>query len=67
MEKHDRFLKPKEVAECLSLSLSTVYFYAQTGQLPAVQIGKRWRIPADRLERWLENKLARQRKGVIHA
>ena len=34
----------KETAEYLRIPLPTVYYLVQRGQLPAVQIGGRWRI-----------------------
>jgi len=34
----------KETAEYLRIPLPTVYYLVQRGQLPAIQIGGRWRI-----------------------
>ncbi len=44
---------PKEVQEMLGISQTTVYRWLETGKLPAVKIGKLWRIPADALEELL--------------
>jgi excisionase family DNA binding protein len=41
----------KETAEYLRIPLPTVYYLVQRGQLPAVQIGGRWRIKKDLLDR----------------
>jgi excisionase family DNA binding protein len=41
----------KETAEFLGIPLPTVYYLMQRGQLPAVQIGGRWRVKRDLLER----------------
>ena len=41
----------KETAEYLRIPLPTVYYLVQRGQLPAVQIGGRWRIKKDSLDR----------------
>lgn len=41
----------KETAEYLRIPLPTVYYLVQRGQLPAVQIGGRWRIKKDALDR----------------
>ncbi len=41
----------KETAEYLRIPLPTVYYLVQRGQLPAVQIGGRWRIKKDMLDR----------------
>lgn len=61
----EKYLTVRQVSERLSLSISTTHFYVVTGQIPAIRIGTRWRIPADRLERWLENKLNRRRKEAV--
>ena len=47
---------PKEVQEMLGISQTTVYRWLESGQLPAVKIGKLWRIPADALEEMLRTK-----------
>lgn len=41
----------KETAEYLRIPLPTVYYLVQRGQLPAVQIGGRWRIKKDALDK----------------
>lgn len=41
----------KETAEYLRIPVPTVYYLVQRGQLPAVQIGGRWRIKRDAIDR----------------
>lgn len=41
----------KETAEYLRIPLPTVYYLVQRGQLPAIQIGGRWRVKKDALDR----------------
>lgn len=41
----------KETAEYLRIPLPTVYYLVQRGQLPAIQIGGRWRVKRDALDR----------------
>ena len=41
----------KETAEYLRMPLPTVYYLVQRGQLPAVQIGGRWRVKKDAIDR----------------
>jgi len=41
----------KETAEYLRIPLPTVYYLVQRGQLPAIQIGGRWRVKRDVLDR----------------
>lgn len=46
-----RFLKVKEVAEILQVSIGTVYKLIHSGQVKAVRVGKVYRIdPADLAE-----------------
>ena len=40
----------KETAEYLRIPLPTVYYLVQRGQLPAIQIGGRWRIKRSLLD-----------------
>jgi excisionase family DNA binding protein len=44
-------LTVKETAEYLRIPLPTVYYLVQRGQLPAIQIGGRWRIKKSSLDR----------------
>jgi excisionase family DNA binding protein len=41
----------KETAQYLRIPLPTVYYLVQRGRLPAVQIGGRWRVKKDLLDR----------------
>ena len=41
----------KETSEYLRIPLPTVYYLVQRGQLPAVQIGGRWRVKRDLIDR----------------
>lgn len=50
LETHN-LLTVKETAEYLRIPLPTVYYLVQRGQLPAIQIGGRWRIKKDSLDR----------------
>lgn len=55
MEEHEdsRFLTVTEVAATLRVSNMTVYRLINTGSLPAVRIGKSFRIREDDLNRYL--------------
>ncbi|MGB8341214.1 MAG: response regulator [Chthoniobacterales bacterium] len=44
-------LTVKETAQYLRIPLPTVYYLVQRGQLPAIQIGGRWRIKKDSLDK----------------
>ena len=50
-ESSPELMTVKETAEYLRIPLPTVYYLVQRGQLPAVQIGGRWRVKKDLLDR----------------
>lgn len=43
----------EEVAECLRVHPSTVYRLVRQRVIPAVKIGKQWRVDSQTLEDWL--------------
>ena len=56
MEMRAEFLTVSEVASLLKLSESTVYTMVRAGEIPAVKLGKQWRVSETRLDEWLEEK-----------
>ncbi len=50
-----RFLTATEAAERMRVSKMTVYRLIRAGKLPAVQIGKAYRVREDDLERYLNS------------
>ena len=48
-----RFLTAAEVAELLRVSTMTVYRLIKAGQLPAVRVGKSYRVREDDVDRYL--------------
>jgi excisionase family DNA binding protein len=48
--KSANLLTVKETAEYLRIPVPTVYYLVQRGELPAIQIGGRWRIKKDLLD-----------------
>lgn len=53
--KQEEYLTIEEVAKRLKMSRITVYRMAQKGKLPAVKIGRSWRISSNRLAELFEN------------
>ncbi len=51
-------LTPEDVSVRFKLSIRTVRFYCQTGQLPAIRIGRQWRFRAADLSRYLDKHLS---------
>jgi len=52
-ESQPRFVTVAEVAEELRVSNMTVYRLVQSGQIPAVRVGRSYRIRASDLDRYL--------------
>jgi excisionase family DNA binding protein len=50
----DQVMTAGEVAELLQLPVSTVYYLARRGELPACRLGRTWRFLRPRLEQLLE-------------
>mgnify|MGYP001226978422 CR=1 FL=1 len=48
-----RYLTVAEVAETMRVSKMTVYRLAKSGDLPAVRVGRSYRVPQDALEAYL--------------
>ncbi len=48
------FLTTDEVLEYLRINARTVYRLIRNGELPAVRIGRQWRIRRLDLDQWLE-------------
>jgi len=52
-ESQSRFVTVAEVAEELRVSNMTVYRLVQTGKIPAVRVGRSYRIRSGDLDRYL--------------
>lgn len=50
-----RFLTASEAAEQLRVSKMTIYRLIRAGKIPAVQVGKSYRVRVDDLERYLDS------------
>jgi excisionase family DNA binding protein len=64
-----RFLTLDDVAEILNVSWSQAYALVRRKELIAIQIGGRgqWRVEKDELERFIQQKYAEARAGVVEA
>ena len=56
MEERKYFL-PDHVAERLQVDRKTVYKMVRSGELPALRIGRQWRIPPDALDSILSTQM----------
>ncbi len=57
------YLSPDEVAELLGLSLRTVMRRIDDGTIPAVKVGRLWRVQRADLDRALAAEPVRRRPG----
>ena len=48
-----RFLTVAEVAEIMRVSKMTVYRLVHSGEMPAVRVGRSFRVPKDALDQYL--------------
>jgi len=46
----------KEVADFLRISTISAYSWVRDGKLPAIRIGKEWRVRSRDLDEWLEGR-----------
>lgn len=51
----DEVMTASEVAELLHLPVSTVYYLARRGELPARRLGRAWRFLRPRIEQLFED------------
>lgn len=51
-------LTTREVQDLLQIDRTTVYRMVESGQLPAIRVGKQWRFARAELERWLRSRAA---------
>ncbi|WP_460466375.1 helix-turn-helix domain-containing protein [Calidifontibacter terrae] len=59
-----RFLQITDVAETLNVSARQVYALINSGELPAIKVGKSWRIEAAELESYIDRAYADTRTRV---
>jgi len=51
---NDQLMTIKEVADFLRISTISAYSWVRDGKLPAIRIGKEWRVRSRDLDEWLE-------------
>lgn len=52
-ERHDDFMTVAEVAAIMRVSKMTVYRLVHSGELPAVRVGRSFRVPASAVDEYL--------------
>jgi excisionase family DNA binding protein len=55
-----RLLNAQDIAEVLSIGLSTVYLLLERGDLPCIRIGRSVRVRPEDLEEFIESRVQRK-------
>src|SRR5262245_66063375 len=55
----DTFLTTEEVLAYLQVNLRTVYRLIKAGKIPAVRVGRQWRVRKRDLDLWLDSQILR--------
>jgi excisionase family DNA binding protein len=64
INKEEKLMTVKEVADYLRLDEHTVYRMARKGEIPAYKVARQWRFKKNALEKWLERQsLQKNSKG----
>lgn len=58
-------LTTKDLQQLLHVDRSTIYRMAEAGQLPGIKVGRQWRFPAERINRWLEDRNMRPAETTV--
>jgi excisionase family DNA binding protein len=53
-----RFKNTKELSEYLDVSINTIYYWVETGQIPHYKLGANLKFDNRQIEDWLERKKA---------
>jgi len=58
--RKNEMLTPSEVADYLKVPIQTIWRWCRRGTIPAVKIGKYWRIPGDELDAFIDHRANRR-------
>jgi excisionase family DNA binding protein len=58
------FLTTEEVLDYLQVNLRTVYRLIKAGKIPAVRVGRQWRVRKRDIDAWLESQRPRATRGA---
>lgn len=59
----DEIMTLEEVAKYLKMKPSTIYKWAQEGQIPGTKLGKEWRFRRKILDEWIDTMIALSKGG----
>jgi len=61
MKAEYTFYRPEEIAKMLNFTVQTIYVMCRTGRIPAIKVGKCYRISREEFRDWLSGR--RVKKG----
>lgn len=59
-----QFIRPKELAKCIDVSINTIYFWTYTRQIPHYKIGNLVKFDINEMNEWLKAKKILPRHSV---
>jgi excisionase family DNA binding protein len=65
IERGRLLYRPIEAAEQLGISRTKLYELIAAGEIPAVVVGKRMRIPVSALREWVERRVAEVQTSAL--
>ena len=60
---------PKQAAEMLDIGIEKIYPLLESGEIPAIRIGTRWKIPLESFKEYVIARAvaeAKERKGICY-
>lgn len=64
MAERSGLLTTRDMQDLLQIDRSTIYRMAESGEIPALKVGKQWRFQAAEVEKWLNASLASSQSTV---
>ena len=57
MNQGKEFLRPADIAPLLGVTTGRIYQLIAAGEIPAVRLGRAWRVPRAAWDEWLQEKV----------
>jgi excisionase family DNA binding protein len=62
-DTHTPLLNTEDVAKWLGVAARTICLWAESGQIPAVKMGRQWRFREQAVREWLDAREAKAKLG----
>lgn len=67
----NKLMTTDEMASYLKMHVMTIYKLLETGEIPALKVGRKWRFKKETIDEWVKKKeekgLTSQKKGLTKA